>query len=274
MLRPLAATIAVILSITALDAQWPRRVPPHAPLTPAGDVDLDAPAPRTADGKPDLSGVWRGGGGTVGPDGPTGFSQPGPDVYRAVGLRVLPYMGAPLTAYGEALLRARERTNARDNPRGLCLPVGIVQLHLAALPARYVLTPRELVILYEGNGERREIFIDGRTMPGNDPQPWWNGYSIGRWEGDVLVVDTTHFRDDGWLDGVGNPLTDAATITERFRRPSYGRMEIDITIEDRKAYLRPFTVRLNQALMVDGHLIESVCLENNHFPPHPDRGKR
>ena len=274
MRRSLAATIAVILSIAALDAQWPRRVPPHAPLTPAGEVDLDAPAPRTADGKPDLSGVWRGGGRTVGPNELTGFSQPGPDVYQAVGLRVLPYMGAPLTDYGEAMLRARERTNARDNPRGLCLPVGIVQLHLAALPARYVLTPRELVILYEGNGERREIFIDGRPMPGNDPQPWWNGYSIGRWEGDILVVDTTHFRDGGWLDGVGNPLTDAARITERFRRPSYGKMEIDITIEDRKAYLRPFTVRLNQALMVDGDLIESVCLENNHFPPHPDRGKR
>jgi hypothetical protein len=129
------------------------------------------------------------------------------------------------------------------------------------------------VILYEGNGERREIFTDGRPMPKDNPQPWWNGYSVGRWEGDVLIVETTHFRDGGWLDTAGNPLTDAATITERIRRPSYGRMEIDITIDDRKAYLMPVKIRRNQALMVDADLIESVC-ENNHFPPPPDRGKR
>lgn len=265
---------AVFLSVAVLEAQWPSRIPPDAPRTPNGEVDVDAPAPRTADGKPDLSGVWRGGGGSYARGRRTGFSQPGSDVFEAIGLRYLPFIGAPLNDYGETLLREREAADARDNPRGLCLPVGIMQLHIAALPARYVQTPRELVILYEGNGERREIFTDGRSTPATDAQPWWNGYSVGRWEGDVLVVETTHFRDGGWLDAIGHPLTDAAKITERFHRMSYGRMEIDITIDDRKAYLRPIKVRRNQALMVDGELIESVCLENNHFPPAPDRGKR
>jgi hypothetical protein len=114
------------------------------------------------------------------------------------------------------------------------------------------------------NGERREIFTDGRSLPAGDPQPWWNGYSIGRWEGDVLVVETTHFRDGGWLDMAGNPLTDAGRVVERFRRPSYGRMEIDITVDDRKAYEAPFTVRWNQRLAADTNLIEFVC-ENNRF---------
>jgi hypothetical protein len=263
---------ALFIFVASVEAQWPRQAATDAPRGPDGEFDLDAPAPRTSDGKPDLSGVWRGGGNSRAQRG--GFSSPGPDVFESVGLRVLPFVGAPLNDYGEALRNAREAAQGRDNPRGLCLPVGIVQLHIAALPARYVQTPRELVIIYEGNSERREIFIDGRSTPRNNPQPWWSGYSAGRWNGDVLVVETTNFRDGGWLDAVGNPLTDAARVTERFRRPSYGRMEIDITIDDRKAYLRPFTVRRNQALMVDGDLIESVCLENNHFPPPPDRGKR
>lgn len=274
MIRVGVLATVLLVTVTSLQAQWPALIPSDAPRTPDGEVDVDAPAPRTANGTPDLSGVWGAGGSSYARGRPTGFSAPAPDVFEAIGLRYLPFVGAPLTDYGQALLRAREATDARDNPRGLCLPVGIMQLHIAALPARYVQTPRELVILYEGNGERREIFTDGRSLPANDPQPWWNGYSVGRWEGDVLMVETTHFRDGGWLDAVGHPLTDAAKVTERFRRPSYGRMEIDITIEDRKAYLRPIRVRRNQALVTNGDLIESVCLENNHFPPPPDRGRR
>jgi len=273
-IQALSLVAALLLFVASVEAQWPRQAPADAPRTADGEIDVDAPAPRTSDGKPDLSGIWRGGGSSYARGRLTAFSQPASDVFEAVSLRILPFVGTPLTDYGQTILKEREATNARDNPRGLCLPIGIMQLHIAGGPARYVQTPRELVILYEGNGERREIFTDGRSMPANDPQPWWNGYSVGRWEDDELVVETTHFRDGGWLDGVGYPLTDAARITERFRRTSYGRMEIDITIDDRKAYLRPIKVRRNQALMVEGDLIESVCLENNHFPPPPDRGKR
>ena len=225
---------------------------------------MDAPTPRTSNGKPDLSGVWRAGG----PGGVLnryGFSRPAPGVSAVSGIWVVPYVGIPRTDHGEALLTERQATHARDNPTGLCLPVGLMQLHMTALPARYVQTPAVLIIVYERNGEYRQIFTDGRRSPDNDPQPWWNGYSVGRWEGDTLVVETTHLRDGGWLDPAGNPLTDAAKITERFRRPSYGRMEIDITFDDPRAYLKPFTVRWNQRLTPDDELIEFVCAENNRF---------
>jgi hypothetical protein len=111
----------------------------------------------------------------------------------------------------------------------------------------------------------RQIFTDGRSIPTDDPQPWWYGYSVGRWEDDTLVVETAGFRDDGWLDVFGTPLTNAAKVTERIRRPSYGRMEIDVTVDDPKVYTRPWTVRVNQKIMPDQELLEFVCLENQRF---------
>ena len=138
-------------------------------------------------------------------------------------------------------------------------------MYESAGPARYVQTARQLIILYEVNGERREIFTDGRPLPASDPQPWWNGYSVGRWDGDTLVVETMHFRDGGWLDMAGNPLTGAGRIIERFRRTSYGRIEVNITVDDARAYEAPFTVRWNLRLAPDTNLIESVCAENNRF---------
>ena len=277
MSRAVAVIAALFVSVTSLHAQWPARGPANAPRTAAGDIDLDAPAPRSSNGNPDLSGTWTGGfrdyaapvrtadGTVLRAGGPTGFSYPGRDVAYTAGVYIAPLFVFRRTAFGDELYNARQASNSKDNPRGLCLPMGIVQLHTSAGVARYVQTQNELFILYEANGERREIFIDGRSLPANDPQPWWNGYSAGRWEGDVLVVETTHFRDGGWLDMAGNPLTDAGRIIERFRRTSFGRMEIDITIDDRKAYEAPFTVRWNQRLAADTNLIESVCAENNRF---------
>jgi len=124
-----------------------------------------------------------------------------------------------------------------------------------------------IVIIYEANANVRQIFLDGRAAPTNDPQPWWYGYSRGRWEGDTLVVETTNFRDEGWLDVNGAPLTDQGTLTERFRRPTFGTLEIDVTIDDPKAYTKPWTVRVNQRLLVDTELIEFVCNENQQFNP-------
>ena len=122
------------------------------------------------------------------------------------------------------------------------------------------------MILYEGNSERRQIFTDGRALPPQgEPQPWWYGYSVGRWDGDTLIVETNNLRDDGWLDVRGSPLTDQATVTERLRRPTYGKLEIDVTIEDPKAYTKPFTVRINQQISPDDELIEFVCNENQQF---------
>jgi hypothetical protein len=248
----------------SLSAQWPAYPTPNVPKTKAGEPDIDGPTPRTADGKPDFSGVWRG---IAGEPGPMTLPVSGPPlaVYREVGQNLKE--GLPVTAYGLEILKQRIARSSRDNPSARCLPMGILQLHTQGDPRKFVQTPRVLVILYEAGAEVRQIFTDGRPSPGNDPQPWWNGYSVGRWEQDDLVVQTTNFRDGGWLDLIGSPLTDAGKVTERFRRPSFGRMEIDVTIEDAKAYTKPFTVRINQILMLNEELIEYVCLENQRFTP-------
>jgi hypothetical protein len=260
-----ALITAMAMSAATLSAQWPKYATPGVPRTASGEPDMNGPVPRTADGKPDLSGVWRGGGG----GGRQGGAPPpagGPPVagFRDVAQNIKG--GLPLTPYGAELLKTRVAGNSKDNPEAHCLPMGIMQFHTQGAPRRFVQTPDVLVVLYEASLGQRQIFTDGRTLPKQgDPQPFWYGYSAGRWDGDTLVVETNNFRDDGWLDIVGSPLTDAATLTERFRRVSYGRMEIDITVNDPKAYTRPWTVRHNQQIMLDEDLIEFICLENQRF---------
>ena len=257
------ALIAMALVSPAIEAQWDPRSAPNIPRDSKGEPDLNAPAPRTADGKPDLSGVWQGmgGGGQQAPAEP----PPGPPVagFRDVAQNMKD--GLPLKPEGAALLKERRDNNSKDNPEAHCLPMGIMQFHTQGAPRKMIQTPGILVILYEASSGLRQIFTDGRPLPGNDPQPWWYGYSVGKWDGDTLVVETTGLRDGGWLDIVGSPLSDAAKLTERFRRVSYGRMEIDITVDDAKLYTRPWTVRVNQRIMLDQELIEFICLENQRF---------
>jgi len=140
-----------------------------------------------------------------------------------------------------------------------------MQFHNHGQPRKMLQTPGLLTINYEANYGLRYIYTDGRTLPGKDAEPWWYGYSVGRWEGDTLVVQTTGLKDDGWLDIIGNPLTDAAKLTERFRRPNFGTLEIDVTIDDPKADTKPWTVRVNQRIMVDSEVMEFICLENQQF---------
>jgi hypothetical protein len=161
--------------------------------------------------------------------------------------------------------------NGKDNPDAHCLPMGLMQLHNHPQPRKIIQTPGVIVILYEGNAGIRQIFTDGRPLPDNDPQPWWYGYSTGKWDGDTLVVETSGFRDGGWLDINGSPLTDAARWTERFRRVSYGNLRIDVTVDDPKAYTRPWTVTVDQRIMLDAELIEFVCLENERSTQHFDK---
>ncbi len=144
--------------------------------------------------------------------------------------------------------------------------MGHMQFHMHGQPRLMIQEPTLLTILYEANYGQRFIHTDGRTLPPQgEPQPWWYGYTVGKWEGDTLVTQTNNLRDDGWLDVRGSPLTDQAVITERYRRPSYGRLEIDVTIDDPKAYTKPFTVRVNQQIQVDSDMIEFVCNENQQF---------
>jgi len=250
-------------------AQWPLYPDPSVPKTADGAPDLEAPAPRTAQGTPDLSGIWENTwfhNGRIGqpPVSPPG--EPPASTFSDVGAGFKE--GLPLRPWAAALLKERHEWNSKENPDALCLPMGLMQFHEHPQPRKMIQTPAVLLILYEGNSGIRQIFTDGRPLPGDDPQPWWYGYSVGRWEGDTLVVETVGFRDGGWLDIWGSPLTDAAKMTERFRRLNYGTMQIDVTIDDPKAYTRPFSVRVNQRLSLRGELIEFVCNENNRSLDH------
>jgi hypothetical protein len=261
-----AVAICAVLS-PALLAQWPTYSSYPVPRLPNGDVNLGAPAPRTPDGRPDFNGVWRG--------APTGQrGQPPPVATTGFPLATFRDIGStfkdglPLTPYGSELLKKHMAGNSKDNPEAHCLPMGIMQFHTQGMPRKFVQTPGLIVILYEASSGIRQIFTDGRPLPPKeDSQPWYYGYSTGKWEGDTLVVETNNLRDNGWLDIIGSPLTDQAKLTERFHRLSYGRMEIDITVDDPKVYAKPWTVRHLQDIMPDGELIEFICEENNRFPP-------
>jgi hypothetical protein len=262
--RVLAIVLAGTLAGTAAHAQWPEYPTAGVPRTPDGEVDMDGAVPRTADGRPSLSGLWRIARRAPGEPEPAAPAN-GPPVagFRDVGQNI--EGGLPFTPWAAQLRAEREAAGSRDNPEAHCLPMGNMQFHTQGAPRRFVQTPNITVILYEASMGYRQILTDGRQSPNNDPQPWYYGYSTGRWEGDTLIVTTTNFRDGEWLDILGSPLTDEATVTERFRRPSFGRMEIDITVADPKAYTKPWTVRVNQEIMVDEELIEFVCLENQRF---------
>ncbi len=273
------ATVLLALMSPSLAAQWPSHLPAGIPRTPGGQPNLDAPAPRTSRGTPDLSGVWENPGwrelgsssvsGTGGAPGRPAVLPTGPALFFDIASGVKG--GLPLQPWAADLKKKRMAANNKDNPDAHCLPMGNMQFHLHPEPRKIVQTPDLIVILYEGNSGVRQIFTDGRTLPGNDPQPWWYGYSTGKWDGDTLVVETVGFRDDGWLDVNGSPLTDAAKLTERFRRVNYGSLDIEITVDDRKAYTRAWTIRVSQRLMPDAELIEFVCAENEKDAQHFDK---
>jgi hypothetical protein len=268
-----AATIVlVILPLSALlAAQWPAFADRNVPRTPDGKVNLEAPAPRAANGKPDFSGIWVNAwfyDGRVRPLPVSPAGEPPAATFGDVFANFKEEL--PFQPWAAQLKAARKDQRSKDNPDAHCLPMGLMQFHMHPQPRKIFHTPDAIAILYEGNAGVRQILTDGRPLPNNDPQPWWYGYSVGRWEGDTLVVETVGFRDGGWLDIDGSPLTDAAKMTERWRRLNYGAMQIDVTIDDPKAYTRPFSVRVHHRLMLDGmfdaELIEFVCQENNQAP--------
>ena len=268
-----ATTAAIVLALVPAGAQWPAFPDQKVPRKADGAVNLEAPTPRTPDGKPDLTGVWLNEwfyGGQVRRPPAALPGEPPPSTFGNIGVNFP--NGLPLQPWAKQLMAERKAAGSKDNPDAHCLPMGLMQFHEHPQPRKMIQTPEVLVILYEGNSGIRQIFTDGRTSPKNDPQPWWYGYSAGHWEGDTLVVETTGLRDGGWLDVDGSPQTDAAKITERFRRLNYGTMKIDVTIDDPKAYTAPFTVRVNQKLMVDervdAELIEFICAENEKDVEH------
>ena len=264
--------LAGLLAAGALPlfGQWPS-YSSSVPKTPDGKPDLKAPTPRMPDGKPDFSGLWelergpgRGGAQAQGTPPPQPSEGPPLATFFNVGANIKD--GLPLQPWAKELLEKRKGENSKDNPDAHCLPMGLMQFHLHPQPRKIVQTPKLMIIMYEANYGLRQIYLDGRPLPGKDADPWWFGYSVGHWDGDTLVVETTGYRDDVWLDVWGSPMTSAAKTTERFRRPNYGTMQIDVTIDDPKAYTKPFTVRVNHRLSPDNELIEFICQDRD--APH------
>ena len=256
---------AALLFFETAAAQWPPYPTPNVPRLPDGSPDLEGPAPRTADGKPDLSGIWsfrnRHTTGEQGrPVGPAPEPPPGAPPY--VSFWDIGYgfeNGLPYRPWARELRDERMANNGIDNPDSYCLPLGHMQFHTHLQPRKIIQTPDVIVMLYEASAGVRQIFTDGRSLPDNDPLPWWYGYAVGHWEGDTLVVESSHFRDNGWLDFNGSPSSEALRITERFTRINFGTIITDVTIDDPEAYTEPFTVRLEHDIMLDTNLIEWVC---------------
>jgi hypothetical protein len=245
-------------------AQWLNYPTPGMPRTADGKPNLSAPAPRSPDGKPDLSGLWEAEDNRPCPEGGcTDMKVPQEFVNIGWSLKG----GLPYQPWAAQLVKSRKEKNGMDDPTSRCLPGGPVKGHTERLLRKIVQVPGLLVILNERNVSYRQIFTDGRPLP-DDPNPSWQGYSAGKWEGDTLVVHTTGLRDGLWLDRSGSPLTDAAKLTERLRRVNFGKLEIEITVDDPKAYTAPWTVKVNHFIVPDTDLLDYNCLENEKDDAH------
>ena len=241
----------VVLICQPVHAQWVKVPAGKIPRTPDGKPNLSAPAPRSPDGHPDLSGIWE----------HTGASH-----VQNIAADLKPGE-IPYQAWAKTLVDARaDGSQAGDDPPGNCLPQGVPRINAAPSPWKIIQTPGHIAILYETFNYWRQVFLDGREL-GPDFTPAWFGYSTGKWEGDTLVVDTRGFNGKAWIDQAGRPTTEALHVTERFQRKDFGHMEIQITIDDPKAYTKPWTVTEKFNFVPNWDLLEFIC-ENNRDLQH------
>jgi hypothetical protein len=256
------ALVAALMSAAPLaaQAQWLDYKTPGVPRLPRGAPDLTAKAPRS-NGKPDFSGIW--------------FANvPSKDNCRTgdciqeermageqVNMGRKLKDGLPYTEWSKEQMKVRRQNGGREDPHSYCKPPNFPRAWTLPQYIKIVQTPKEMVILHEFNAAYREVYMDGRPLP-KDPNPTWNGYSIGHWDGDVLVIETNGIRDDMWLDIQGSPVTESAKVTERLRRVNFGVMQVEITVDDPKAYTRPWTVTIEMAAQVDTPMIEEICMDN------------
>jgi hypothetical protein len=253
--------------------QWVNHPAPGTPKGKDGKPNLAARAPRARDGHPDLSGVWQSQSATpeelgrLIPGGVNGLGEDPPSKYFLNILSDFKPEEALLLPEAAAEFRRRAQNFSPDSPLSHCQPAGVPMAETAPGPFKIVQTPGLILALYERDTTFRQIHTDGRKLP-DDPQPAWFGYSVGRWEGDTLVVDAAGFNGRGWLDARGHTHSDALRLTERFHRPDFGHMEEQITVDDRKTYSRPFTFRLAQLLLPDTDLIEYFCSDNERDLRH------
>jgi len=266
-----ASVIAFAVLVAPAYAQW-LHPDPRTPRTRDGKPILTAPAPRL-NGKPDLSGVWQATRPTLDTARSfTGGSAPAPgmqidqldvaDIHRNVffGLK---REEEPLKPEAIAVLSKRQN---QQPPQVRCLPQGVPGI-MMVYAFKMVQAPSELIVIGESQEPPRQIYLDGRALP-KDPDPSWMGYSTGKWENDTLVVQTTGFKEEGWLDNIGHPRGQSMLITERFHRRDFGHIDLEIRYEDPKYYTRPFTSKTTLNLIPDSDVIEFVCTENEKDLDH------
>jgi hypothetical protein len=272
---------------TSLAAQWIHYPTAGVPRKADGGVNMSAPAPRLADGKPDFSGVWMAGesnrptGGLTGPNNSARAAAAGPapvaddkpgDPRNIRSSRQMANIGVdlpgglPYQPWLIPIVKERTANDAIDDPHIRCLPDNFIRAYGLPHLLKFAHAPGLLLVLNEMNAGYRQVFTDARPLPEN-PTPSWQGYSSAKWNGDTLVVDTIGLRDDTWIDWNGSVVTEAAKVREEIRRPDFGHLEITVTVDDPKAYTKPWTVTLKQRIVVDADLIDEICLENEKFAP-------
>jgi hypothetical protein len=267
--------LTLVVGSLGAQAQWLNHPTQGTPRTQDGKPNLKAPAPRTADGKPDLSGVWMPEPAPLEElakfipghvDGAQTLGEAKPSRYFMNALSDFKPGEIVMTPAAEALFKDRGDSFGKDLPTSFCLPFGVPIIDASLIPRKIVQLPTLILMLYEEPTAFRQIYLDGRKLP-VDPEPAFYGYSVGRWEGNWLVVDAVGFREDGWLDAFGHPHSAAMRVTERFRRRDFGTLETRITVHDLETYNKPFTYSFNQHLMPDTDVIETFC-ENEKDRPH------
>ena len=267
--------ILIVGAMACAHAQWLNHPDSRAPRTKDGKPNLTAPAPRM-NGKPDLSGVWE-----VDPTPmselkralPPDFFELQVDVpalskYAVNLLWDIKPEDDPSRPEASALVKQRGEAAFKDLPPSRCLP-GSVPYSLLILPFKILQAPQQMVMLFEHYDPYRQIYTDGRALP-KDPDPSWMGYAAGKWQSDTLVVESAGFNDRTWLDVGGHPRSESMRMTERFHRRDFGHMDIDVTINDPKYYTRAFTVKLGFHLIPDSDVLEAVCAENEKDRSHLD----
>jgi hypothetical protein len=278
--RTMTALLLIIIAGAwgSVSAQWFKQPSPRAPRTSSGEVDLSAAAPRLANGKPDLSGVWM----TAEPLCVIRGTAPISELLKmnpasrkcpprtasfsrqSINIGIDMPGGLPYQPWLAKLVEERTANQAIDDPHIRCLPDAFVRAYGLPHYLKFLQTPDLLVMLNEYNGVYRQVFTDGRSLP-EAPNPSWQGYSTAAWSGDTLVIDSIGFRDDVWIDWDGSMITEAGKLREQIRRPDFGHLEIEVTVDDPKAYTKPWTVTLRQQFAGDTELIDEICAEGEKF---------
>jgi hypothetical protein len=262
--------LALGLNVTVASAQWITIETAGVPRLADGKPNLRAPTPRTADGRPDFSGIWM-----------MASDRPCPDLIRdgqdciekdlpsfqAVNIGYRLSGGLPYQPWAAALVKQRTSDFGKDDPHVRCFPSNPPRIWTLPHRQKIIQTSGLVAVLNEFSTSYRQIFTDGRALP-VDPTPSWNGYSTATWQGDTLVVDTIGLRGDVWLDSSGSPVSEDARLTERIRRPDYGHLEIEFTVNDSKTYTRPWTVTVDEMIQLNIEMIDEVCLENEKSLQH------